>query len=168
MVKMKYIGDKGVMVQIATKAVTDAVLQYQQYWVISKNVCTGPGLTLFREGGFNMTVLETRDKGYAGEITNYNSMKSLYYRNRKDEASKHRSVTFGFTADKVNPDPTANSKRDQYLAYLGFEQGFGDITTEQLWACIQGAKPVTILPSPGVSMECDYSECIGEFVTVGW
>jgi len=167
MVKMKYMGSKSVMVQVATKAVRDAPV-YQQYWVISKNVCTAPGLLLFRDPGFSMSVLESREKGYTGEITNYNAWNTMYYRNHKDEASKHRSITFGFTVDKVNPDTTANTKRDQYMAHLRFEQGFGDITMDQLWACIQGAKPVSILPSPGVSMDCDYSECIGEFVTVGW
>ena len=62
MVKMKYMGSKSVIVQVATKAVRDALV-YQQYWVISKNVCTAPGLLLFRDPGFSMSVLESREKG---------------------------------------------------------------------------------------------------------
>ena len=88
MVKMRYMSNNAVMVQVATKAVRDAAV-YQQYWVISKNVCTAPGLLLFRDPGFSMSVLEVREKSTFIKYSEYKSAKFFF----KHTLAKSRITT---------------------------------------------------------------------------
>ena len=66
-------------------------------------------------------------------------------------------------------DPTGNLKKDMYWAGIQFNGPLPeDVTIEEVYDCVIGAKPVTILPGAGIDMTCDYAKCVGEQVIVGF
>ena len=78
-----------------------------------------------------------------------------------------------FRAAKTLPDPTGNTNKDVYWAALQFYHlastfDLVNVSMDDVYDCINGAKPVTILPGDGIDLTCDYTKCVGEEVIVGY
>ena len=97
MMKPVFLGDNGFVVQAASKAVNKENLEYQQYWVMSRNVCGQLVLNALKSEAFEFTVMEKRPKRNTDPITNYEAFDGVYYREVNPmENKKHRSITMGF------------------------------------------------------------------------
>jgi regulatory protein YycI of two-component signal transduction system YycFG len=96
MMKPVFLGDNGFVAQAATKAVNKENLSYQQYWVMSRNVCGQLVLNAFQSEAFEFTVMEKRPKRNTDPITNYEAFEGVYYHMNPMENKKHRSITMGF------------------------------------------------------------------------
>jgi hypothetical protein len=77
--------------------------------------------------------------------------------------------------NKTQPDITGNLKKDAYILNLSYPNGLPDgVTWEEVYNCLNMAKPVTIPTGPddlaqhGHDPTCDYSSCVGEDVMVGF
>merc|ERR1712154_756234 len=108
-------------------------------------------------------------------MPNYSAFNSTYYRNHADEHKNHRSITIGFNANKIQPDITGNLKKDAYVLHLSYPNGLpGVVTYDDLFQCLNNAKPVTIPTSASELAEhshnptCDYSQCVGEEIKMGF
>ena len=78
-----------------------------------------------------------------------------------------------FRAEKTITDLTGNTSKDTYWAGLQFHHlastfALVNVDIDDIYDCLQMAKPVTILPGEGIDLTCDYAKCVGEEVKVGY
>jgi len=173
LLKPVYLGNTGFVLQAGTRAADKDTPSYQQYLIMSRNECGQGVLDIFRFGAYRWTVLEKRAKGTTNPITNYDAFVDSYYRIHDDEHKKHRSITIGFRAEKTIPDLTGNTSKDTYWAGLQFYNlastfALVNVNIDDVYDCLQMAKPVSILPGEGIDMTCDYAKCVGEEVKIGY
>ncbi|CBY39069.1 unnamed protein product [Oikopleura dioica] len=166
MYKVVFQGDTMDYFQFASAAVVGKQ-SYQQYYIMSQKACTVAGLEGFRDENFRAYFLDLHNAeahDLTTPMTNYQSFNSVYYRNNAGEAGKHKSVTFGFRADKTKTDVTGNHKQDKMMVALQNNMDF-----DLLYDCLGTAKPVTIdTDAAGVIPTCDYAKCVGQEIMVGW
>lgn len=150
--------------------------QYQGYLIFSRKTCKQLVLNLFKDDpNFDFHIMDLRERETTHPMPNYSAFDIAYYRNHADENKNHRSITIGFSVNKTEPDITGNLKKDAYVLTLSYPNGLPDgVTWEELYNCLNMAKPVTIPTGPndlaehGHDATCDYSSCVGEDVMVGF
>ena len=77
--------------------------------------------------------------------------------------------------NKTEPDVTGNQNKDSYFLNLVYPNGLPEgVTWQDLYNCLNMAKPVTIPTGPdytglyGHNATCDYTSCVGEEVKLGY